>query len=70
MLNLEIARLSPQERLTLIGKLWDSLDRDDAPLTAAQDRELDRRIDMLDEERPLAVTWEVVKAELAALTRN
>ena len=69
-LDQEIARLSPQERLALIGELWDSLDSNDAPLTAAQNRELDRRLDMLDEERSLAVSWDVVKAELSALTRN
>ncbi len=69
-LNQEIARLSPPERLALIGELWDSLDRDDVPMTVAQDRELDRRLDMLDKERKHAISWEVVKADLGALTRN
>jgi putative addiction module component (TIGR02574 family) len=43
MTILDIARLSPQERLDLIGELWDSLDSDDLRLTPAQEAELDRR---------------------------
>jgi putative addiction module component (TIGR02574 family) len=37
MLNADvIARLSPGERLALIGQLWDSLDDADIPLPAPQ----------------------------------
>ena len=39
----EISRLSPDERLSLIAALWDSLDDEQVPLTAAQQAELDRR---------------------------
>jgi putative addiction module component (TIGR02574 family) len=41
----EITRLSPKERLTLIGELWDSLDPADVPLTSTQRVELERQID-------------------------
>jgi putative addiction module component (TIGR02574 family) len=44
----EISRLSPQERLTLIGQLWDSLGDTDVSLTAAQRAELSRRLASLD----------------------
>lgn len=58
----EIRRLSPSERLTLIGDLWDSLD--DAPLAAAQASELERRLASLDDDLADAVTWDQLKAEL------
>lgn len=60
----EIRRLSPSERLTLIGDLWDSLD--EAPLTAAQASELERRLDSFENDLAEAVTWDHLKAELAA----
>jgi putative addiction module component (TIGR02574 family) len=61
----EISRLSPQERLTLIGQLWDSLGDTDVSLTAAQRAELTRRLTSLDQDRAQAVTWEELRAELA-----
>lgn len=69
-LSHEIALLSPRERLTLIGELWDSLAIDNLQLTAAQDAELDHRIEGLDEERGHAVPWDSVKADLSTRIRN
>ena len=43
MTPLDIARLTPQERLDLISELWDSLSAEDVRLTPAQDAELDRQ---------------------------
>jgi putative addiction module component (TIGR02574 family) len=60
----ELARLTPPERLALIAQLWDSLESDELPLTAAQKAELDRRLKSLDQDRPEAVTWAALKAEL------
>ena len=60
----EIARLSPQERLTLIGALWDSLDPDDVPVTSTQRAELLRRLDSFDQDRADGITWEQLKANL------
>lgn len=61
----ELARLSPEERLTLIGQLWDSLGDTDVPLPEAQKAELARRLSTLDQDRAQAVTWEQLRAELA-----
>jgi putative addiction module component (TIGR02574 family) len=61
----EIGRLSPPERIALIAQLWDSLDNDQVPLTAAQKAELERRLASLDRDRPNSVTWAALKAELA-----
>jgi putative addiction module component (TIGR02574 family) len=60
----ELVRLTPPERLALISQLWDSLENDQLPLTAAQQAELDRRLDNLHEDRSNGVTWEALKAEL------
>lgn len=60
----EITRLSPDERLTLIAQLWDSLDDHQVQLTEAQEAELERRLATLDYDRTESVTWEILKAEL------
>ena len=60
----DISRLSPQDRLSLIEQLWDSLTDADVPLSPAQRDELERRLATLDADRAHAVTWEVLKAEL------
>jgi putative addiction module component (TIGR02574 family) len=61
----ELVRLSPEERLALIGQLWDSLRDDDIPLPEGQQAELARRLSSLDQDRTQAVTWEQLRAELA-----
>jgi putative addiction module component (TIGR02574 family) len=66
MTTIDIKRLSPQERLDLIGRLWDSLDADDLPLTKAQEAELDRRLVTADADLADSVPWETLRAELAA----
>jgi len=60
----EIVRLSPTERLDLIGQLWDSLQQDQLRLTGAQQTELERRLESLNRDRQDEVTWEALKAEL------
>jgi putative addiction module component (TIGR02574 family) len=60
----EITRLSPDERLTLIAQLWDSLDDHLVQLTPAQQAELERRVTTLERDRTHSVTWETLKAEL------
>ncbi|HEX5281800.1 MAG TPA: addiction module protein [Micropepsaceae bacterium] len=60
----QIARLSPDERLALIAQLWDSLDEDQIPITTAQQRELQRRLESLEDGRVEGTNWEDLKAEL------
>jgi putative addiction module component (TIGR02574 family) len=60
----ELARLTPPERLALISQLWDSLEADQLPLTTAQQAELDRRLDRLEQDRRDGITWAELKAEL------
>ena len=61
----EIARLSPEERLALIGELWDSLQDSEVPLPPSQQAELARRLSTLDQDRTQTITWDELRAELA-----
>ncbi|MGA9494369.1 MAG: addiction module protein [Terriglobales bacterium] len=61
----ELTRLSPEERLALIGQLWDSLHDTEVPLPEAQQAELARRLSSLDQDRAQSVIWEQLRAELA-----
>lgn len=58
---IDIAALSPEERLDLIGQLWDSLDDEDVPLTDDERRILDERLDRLDREGSSGVEWSEIK---------
>jgi putative addiction module component (TIGR02574 family) len=60
--GLDIASLTPEERLGLLEELWDSLAAAPGavPLTEAQRAELDRRLDDLDREGPVGIPWEEV----------
>jgi putative addiction module component (TIGR02574 family) len=60
----ELVRLTPTERLALISQLWDSLEDNQLPLTAAQRDELDRRLASLDQDRREGITWATLKTEL------
>jgi putative addiction module component (TIGR02574 family) len=60
----EISRLSVDERLELIGQLWDSLEHEPLPLSTALQQELDRRLATLDQERSGGQSWEQLRAEL------
>lgn len=65
---IDIDKLAPEERLQLIGELWESLRRtpEDVPLTPAQVAELDRRLDELERGDVGLVSWEDVKRRLTA----
>ena len=60
--GLDIASLTPEERLDLLEDLWDSLATEPAQirLTDAQHAELDRRLDDLDREGPVGIPWDEV----------
>ena len=64
----EITRLSPPERLALIGDLWDSMSDAELPTAYPQQCELERRLASFDQDRAQAVSWEQLKVELAART--
>ena len=63
---INIESLTPEERLRLLEKLWDSLSDSDVPLTDAQRAELDRRLDEMEREGPTGIPWEEVLRRLQA----
>jgi len=62
--KLDIESLSPDERLALIERLWDSLSADQVELTAAQQAELQRRLEDLERNPGDAVSWEVAQRQI------
>ena len=62
--DLDVAALSPDERLDLIERLWHSLGDRDVPVTEAQRAELERRLAEHENDPARGVSWERLKAEL------
>ncbi len=69
MTTLDIATLTPKERLDLIGELWDSLAPKDVHLSPAQEVELARRMETFDADAREAVPWETIEAEISPKPR-
>ena len=69
--GLDIAALTPEERLNLLEQLWDSLAAtpEAIPLTKAQRAELDRRLDDLELEGPVGIPWEEVLSRIRSRGR-
>ena len=63
---IEIGSLNIEERLELIESLWDSLvtDPSNIPVTDAQKRILDERLDAIAAGDDAGISWEVVKARI------
>jgi putative addiction module component (TIGR02574 family) len=57
--RIDMASLTVDERLDLLEQVWESLSAtpDDVPITDAQREELDRRLDDLEREEPVGLTW-------------
>ena len=64
--EIDIEALSRDEKLSLLDRLWESLSRapDALPLTEAQRRELDRRLDELDAGDTSGIPWEKVLEQI------
>src|SRR2546422_9054155 len=65
-LEIDINKLSPEERLDLIEELWGSLSVDPGkiPVTDAQAKELDRRVAEMDQDDSLGIPWDTVLAQI------
>jgi len=64
MNRIDIAQLSPDERLSLIGRLWDSLEPEAVPVRSAVRDELERRLQSPGSDPAHCIPWESVMAEL------
>ena len=62
--NIDIKRMSVDERLALIEQLWDSLDPEDVPLTDEERAELDRRLDEMENDPERGIPWEEVLRQI------
>jgi putative addiction module component (TIGR02574 family) len=69
--DLDIASLTPEERLSLLEDLWDSLAAvpEALPLTPVQRVELDHRLDDLDAEGPVGIPWDEVLSRIRNRSR-
>ncbi len=67
-LALDVARLSRDEQFDLLDRLWEALGRDPKalPLSDAQKADLDDRLDALEAEGPVGLTWDEVVAHARA----
>lgn len=67
---IDIDSLSPDERLRLIGELWESLCDlpDEVPLTQAQTDELDRRLDEYERGAAQTLSWTEVQRRVRRRT--
>ncbi|MEA5075215.1 MAG: addiction module protein [Coriobacteriia bacterium] len=63
---IDIEKLAPEERLALIGDLWDSLRArsEILRLTPAQQNALDQRLDELESGDAAVILWDDVKRRL------
>lgn len=64
MSTISIEKLSTSEKLLLVERLWDSLDKTTVALTDAQKLELDRRLEKHARGEGSYSTWEEVKQRL------
>lgn len=64
----DYSKLSPEERLELIGEIWDSLEDELPPISPELQQELDRRLADLEqnpsEGRPAAEVFARIRATL------
>jgi putative addiction module component (TIGR02574 family) len=66
LLKVEISQLSVAERIQLAEDLWDSIleHQEEIPLTEAQQKELDRRLENYEKNPNSGSTWQEVKKRL------
>ena len=62
--RIDISGLTSEERLELLGDIWDSLAPEEVPVTEAQRSELDRRLDDLEQDGDLGIPWEEVLRQI------
>ena len=62
----QAAKLPVPDRIKLVEDIWDSITElpDEFPLTAAQKRELDRRLELMRKDPGRAIPWEEAKQRI------
>jgi putative addiction module component (TIGR02574 family) len=69
--HIDIGRLSLDERLRLVERLWESLAEtpQSIPLTPPQCAELDRRLDTIDHDGAMGIPWDEMVTRLRTTSR-
>jgi putative addiction module component (TIGR02574 family) len=62
--DLGIDRLSIEDRLLLIGEIWDSISVENHPIPQSHCDEIDRRLADADAKPAAGIPWEEVRARL------
>jgi len=60
----EILDLSVEERISMIGMIWDSLDHENIKLSDAHQQELDARLARYENGETTFFSWDDIKKEL------
>lgn len=62
----EILALPAVERLRVVEQIWDSIasEPESLPLTEAQQREIESRLEEFERNPSIAISWEVARARL------
>ncbi len=62
MSAIDISNLSNEDKLVLLDEMWVDLGMDPSPLLLSKEQrlELDRRLDAMDKESPIGLSWEEV----------
>ena len=70
MSTIDVAKMSPEQRLELLEQLWESLSEmpEAVPMTDAQREELGQRLDDLDREGPVGIPWNEVLDRIRSRT--
>ncbi len=58
--GIEIKNRTQEERLTLLGDLWDSFSAEQVPFSEAQRSELNRRLDEFEQDQDPGIPWDEV----------
>ena len=69
--HIDIGRLSLDERLRLVERLWESLAEapQSIPMTPPQRAELDRRLDSIDRDGAMGIPWDDMVTRLRTTRR-
>ena len=62
---IDITALTAEQRLELIGRLWDSLTDEQVPLSTEERVILDERLDQLERDGSRGVPWEKLRSRWA-----
>lgn len=60
----EILELSVADRISMIEKIWDSINPDDVQISESHEQELDRRLKRFEKGETSFVSWNDIKSEL------